>query len=689
MHRLLTVFLFLILLSGIGCETEKNPVADVYRGFPISGDQLGYLTIENSPYLVIDTLRVPVGQTWTIQAGVEIRFDLITDNGLERALPLEVYGTIIAEGDTNAPIVFTSGLLNPTRGDWDGIWLFNNGADSRFEYCKFNFGAKYGRKFHYKPSGTGQLDSSLFDYGSLTLVESSPSVKHCWFVAGGFHGLHCDSLSEPIVENCVFYDNAGHGVFVHADANPTINYSIITENDDYGVYCREFGVAASRRSDLNLNYSIIWSNFSGEFNALAPQNLGRPTLLNENLDVCDYRHNLRLDPSYMDAENWNFRLTSLSAAIDAGPDSLANPDIGDPTRIELGIWPYKFIPNEIRRLFTVDTLFRSLSPYIITSDVQLPRGKKLMIEAGVEVDVMGRYQITVGGQIQALGTENNRVTFKSGIPNAGSGSWIGIIFYSNSAAGTEFNHTDIMHGRYGLYLNQSDVKLDNCVISNCDLFGIVCENFSNPIIENTTFIDNALASVICAYNSSPKIYNSVFVRGAGYAIDAIESSRPEIKNCVIIQPGVAGIRLENLSDAKIVNNTFFNCKYFAINSVGNSSPDVRNNIFYSNGDELRGGIGITATRSSDPTIEWNFFYDHVKSAVSISSDTTAIDTVMNFWGDPVFERLEWDAEHKYLIAWDLSLKPSSPCIGQGDPNILNNDLISRSDIGAYGGPEGR
>ncbi|RME53032.1 MAG: hypothetical protein D6795_05965, partial [Deltaproteobacteria bacterium] len=39
------------------------------------------------------------------------------------------------------------------------------------------------------------------------------------------------------------------------------------------------------------------------------------------------------------------------------------------------------------------------------------------------------------------------------------------------------------------------------------------------------------------------------------------------------------------------------------------------------------------------------------------------------------------------LAWDLHLSSDSPLIDAGDPGILDPDG-SRSDIGAYGGPEG-
>ncbi len=363
-----------------GCEDDSSPTGDVFRGNPIEGELSGILGVNDSPYFVTDTLRVSKNAELVIQPGVEIRFDT--------GIPFEVYGKITAVGVESAPITFTSGAEDPDRGDWDGIWLINADPGSQFKYCKFLYGAKYGRRYHYRERA-GQIDSTLWEYGTLTCVGSSPTVSRCWFLSGGFNGLHCDAEANPSVKNCIFYDNAGHGVFIHEDADPLIAYNIIIENDDYGIHCWVRG--NDPRNDLQLWYNIVWSNFSGEYSRQTPTFLGRIIQTNGNLDDCDSYFNLRLDPSFKNTEGsniqeWDFNLNSSSAAIDAGPE---DPAVKDPdgTRIELGIYPYEYRPGEIRRRLTVDVLKASLSPYYMSTDILLPPGRTLEIEPGVEVGV--------------------------------------------------------------------------------------------------------------------------------------------------------------------------------------------------------------------------------------------------------------------------------------------------------------
>lgn len=671
-------FLFLPLIGLIffGCTESDTPVADIFRGNPIGGDLNGVLYLAGSPYLATDTLRVPAGQELVIEPGVEIRFDHFYQNGREVALPLEVHGKITAVGMEDAPIIFTSGVQYPERGDWEGVWLVDADPGSRFEYCQFMFAAKYGRRYHYRTVGESeQLDSTLFEYGALTLIRSNPSVKRSWFLSNGFHGVHCDSFSNPTVENSVFYDNAGHGLYVHWTADPAFRYNIVAENDDYGVFFREEGDNPEPRSDANLEYNIVWSNFSGEFNQQgAPSNMGRITEINGNLDSCDYKFNLRLDPAFIDPGELDFRLNPCSGAIDAGPE---DPDLmdADGTRIELGIYPYHYRPGEIRRRITVDRLEAVRSPYYMSCDAMLPAGQTLTIEPGVQMFIEGRFEFLIQGQLLSQGTADAPVVFVSNKAEPNKGDWLGLIFEPGGDEGTVLSYTTIAHARWGIKLSQRDIVVDHCSIILSDSVGILCHDFSAPIINDCEISDNSVAGILCQYNSAPQIRRNYISASAGYGIYCRESSLPEISNNIIIHSKTNGIRLDNLSSATIVNNTIAFNDYFGIYCYNNSSPDIRNNILYSNGSVLRGGSGIIATRTSLPIIEYNGFWAHPHDAVSLT-DTTNYVPDINYFIDPQFV----DA-----TGGDYHLSPGSPYIDAGDPNVLDPDL-TRSDLGAYGGP---
>lgn len=670
LFSVVTLILSVIIING--CSNSDPISTDVFRGNPIEGSLSGTLTLAGSPYLVVDTLRVLASQTLVIEAGVEVRFDLLFEEGIARALPFEIYGTLIAIGNEAAPITFTSGRIVPDGGDWDGIWIYDSAVQSEFEFCRFLYGGKWGGRYNYTIDENGQTDSTLFDYGSVTLFNSSPTIKKSWFLAGGFHGIDIDEGSNPLIENCVFFDNAGNGIYTHWTADPVIRYNIISENRDYGLFCREPLNSIERRDDLQMEYNIIWDNFSGELNLLSPLQLGRISQANANLDSCDYRFNLRLNPAFEDAESWNFRLTSCSAAIDAGPDTENDPH----DRLELGLWSYQYRPGEIRRLINGDRLDFAHSPYYMSCDLMLPKGQTLTIDPGVEILIEGRYQFLLLGRLISDGTSARPIKFVSAVDSPKRGDWLGLIFEAGGDNGTILRHTEISHARWGVNINQRDAMIDHCTITNTDSVGILCNNFSAPEITFCKFENNAVAAILCQFNSSPLIANCSITGGEGYGIYARESSRPEIYNNVIDRVSTNAIKLENLSNARIINNTFARSGYFGLYCENNSSPDVINNIFYINGDLLRGGMGIIATRTSRPKVEYNCFYGHTRGSVSISNDTTAVDRVTNIFLDPKFTDID---------NGDFHLENNSACKASGDPDILNPNS-GPSDRGAFGGP---
>jgi parallel beta-helix repeat protein len=671
MQKFPLLILFCLLVVLIGCSNDSAPTADVFCGNIITTEawdeilQSGVLRADGSPYLATDTLRIPAGADLTIQAGVELRFDI--------GIPFEIFGRITAIGTEYAPITFTSGSLNPDRGDWDGIWLENTDNGCEFRYCYFLFGSKYGRRFRYTTNGS-QIDSSLWEYGSLTLTGSSPRVSHCWFLAGGFHGIHCEKNANPIIENSIFYENAGHGIFVNENANPEIKYNIIVENDDYGLFCQEKSNQA--RSDIQMWYNIVWSNFSGEYNQLAPTSLGRIAAVNGNLDSCDYHFNLRLNPAFRDLtsynkKDWDFKLEAWSAAIDAGPEDLTVKD-NDNTRIELGIFPYEYRRGEIRRILSIEEFTTEDSPYIISSDVLLPSGSSLTIEPGVEVLVEyskkadSRFKFRVKGSLFSEGTEDNPISFRSAEESPNKGDWMGLIFETVDDEEVVLKYTNIAHAHFGVMLKRRNAIIDHCIIEQCDSVGVLCDDYSEPEITNCVIRENSIAGILCRYNSSPLIDHNNIIRGSGYGIYAIEHSMPVITYNVITGAATNGIRLENLSNAVVINNTIAMNGYYGMFCDNNSSPEVRNNIFFRNGSERLGGIGLAAERTSVPVIEYNCFWDHASSSIDVSSDTTM--SASNIIEDPLFVNADEGNFH---------LQANSQCLIGGDVNY-------DSQIGALG-----
>lgn len=156
-------------------------------------------TLNNSPYIVTDTVVVFPGVTLTIQPGVVVKFD---DHKM-----LEIrQGKIIANGNSLDSITFTSNSNNPTPGIWNMIWLNNTGSDTSciFTYCNF----------HYAVTGLGGNG-----YGYTTIINNSTFSHNNYGIA---------SLMYTILDSSNFISNTAYGCS-GLDISE-INYCIFSNN---------------------------------------------------------------------------------------------------------------------------------------------------------------------------------------------------------------------------------------------------------------------------------------------------------------------------------------------------------------------------------------------------------------------------------------------------------------------------
>jgi hypothetical protein len=110
----------------------------------------------------------------TIQPGTILKFNA---DGYIR-FGFSATNTITAIGTIAEPIVFTSSNLTPAAGAWNGIEVYNNTtANSKFEYCEFNYAAK----------------GSYFYSAGLYLNElNGLTVKNCSFNHSAKWGIYLD-----------------------------------------------------------------------------------------------------------------------------------------------------------------------------------------------------------------------------------------------------------------------------------------------------------------------------------------------------------------------------------------------------------------------------------------------------------------------------------------------------------------
>ena len=208
------------------------------------------------PFVITGMVAVNSPYTLTIPAGEVIKFT----SGL-----MYVYGTLIADGTEDDPIVFTSfkddtygGDLNndgsvssPAAGDWYTVALYGlnaNEGTGRFDHCMIRYGGQnyYGElsAVYYYYSTTGYFRNSTVEfslYGGLNLsgctgIEvASNTLSHC-----GYNALQLNNNTVNIT-NCTITNNNAYGI---SGSGGTANISgcTVSNNGSSGFYFSSAGV---------------------------------------------------------------------------------------------------------------------------------------------------------------------------------------------------------------------------------------------------------------------------------------------------------------------------------------------------------------------------------------------------------------------------------------------------------------
>lgn len=185
-------------------------------GTLISGDFNGTLTLENSPYVITDSLHIQEGSSLIIEAGVKI---LGTENS-----GINVYGSIRAIGTEMDSIHFISLQEN---GRWGGFRFDspNTNESSQFDYCRFENASKldedsgFGGAIYSMSYDDLSFNNCFFINnhasrgGAVYFGDSDISFDYCNFTRNGAFnngGAIAGHSSSPQIENCFFtYNNAG------------------------------------------------------------------------------------------------------------------------------------------------------------------------------------------------------------------------------------------------------------------------------------------------------------------------------------------------------------------------------------------------------------------------------------------------------------------------------------------------
>lgn len=165
----------------------------------------------NNPHLVDNVFTVPSGVTLTIEPGVRVEF---TSGG-----NIGVAGSLVAIGDADHPITFTSNLLSPAPGSWQGI-LAVEGSSLQMSYTELAYAGQPG-----------------FAYGSLAIYTTNATVSHSRIHHGFGTGLFIDGIGTTPQFNDVEIDHYTGAAIVQnkISMNPSFANMRLHDNTTNGV----------------------------------------------------------------------------------------------------------------------------------------------------------------------------------------------------------------------------------------------------------------------------------------------------------------------------------------------------------------------------------------------------------------------------------------------------------------------
>jgi hypothetical protein len=311
------------------------------------------------------------------------------------------------------------------------------------------------------------------------------------------------------------------------------------------------------------------------------------------------------------------------------------------------------------------------SPYIVVGNALVSQGYTLTIDPGVVVKFDTMKALQIDGELIAIGTAADRITFTSSSTNPVRGSWAKLHFsaYSTNAvfdgngnyvSGCIMKYCDVLYGGglgYGaIQVEGASPYISQCKVKYSNASGIHCAGStylldSSLVSDNTNyglyFFDYSQSSCGLVINGDTIKNNRA---GGVYLAGGSSGCNTEIKNCYFISDSTrGGIHVfETYARVKIHNNYFFNNKSngSGIITYDDSSPislmEIRNNHFEGNNSYM--GVVDIGSDSNGYKITQNNFISNTSQLGLIHYEWSSIlDSIScnNFINNQTRKALIW------------------------------------------------
>jgi len=259
------------------------------------------------------------------------------------------------------------------------------------------------------------------------------------------------------------------------------------------------------------------------------------------------------------------------------------------------------------------------SPYNILGTTTVPEGQSLVIQPGVNVIFHGNFNLTVQGQITAIGTEADSIRFFA----APDTRWNSIRLENIELLHT-FSHCVITGGNIGISPINAKLYVSHCRIgfmlnNGISLHGLTIQ--AETMIRDSKIHDIDRIGIMVTQNSNVQIL------------------RNEITRCALTAPsGQGGIQISNQNSPTpiapliegnwIHNNTWQGIIGFDMTGLGRVAPIVRNNLIERN----HSGFNMlhTAGRIYNNIIRDNYIITNPNSGSGITFNGAGVRTVVEY-----------------------------------------------------------
>jgi hypothetical protein len=177
---------------------------------------------------------IPAGSRLTIQPGTQILFDVSSDrtkSGTDKTrCEIIVRGSLLARGQANNKIIFSSSANTPRMSDWYGIQFLHSKAENAVEYCVIEYGYN---GITLKNTNLTVANSEIrynYNAGIRTEVKAKPNLTQNIISENGYAGVICELGAAPILTENLITGNP-MGIVIMSLSQP--NIGSINRDDKY------------------------------------------------------------------------------------------------------------------------------------------------------------------------------------------------------------------------------------------------------------------------------------------------------------------------------------------------------------------------------------------------------------------------------------------------------------------------